>query len=141
MADVIVRSHPERGRSRTFEGVSNAALMGETVDKARLLALKEIELAKAEAKAEIDASVRMAAGLGVAGVCLIMTLTLFLVAAGLALGLTALPDWGAVLIAAGVPLLIGAVAGAVGWASRVKKPMAVTRRSLREDLKWARDVI
>ena len=137
----IVRAHPERGRTQRFEGVGTSELTRQTIDTARMLALKEIELAKAEAKAEIRSTIRMGVGLGVAGVCLIMTATLFLVAGAFGIALSPIPGWAAVLIVSGIPIVVGGIAGIVGWVSRVKKPMEVTRRSLEEGARWARDVI
>ncbi|HEY6099309.1 MAG TPA: phage holin family protein, partial [Anaeromyxobacter sp.] len=63
-----------------------------------------------------------------------------LVAAALALMETGvMPGWAAALAIAGVILAIGAAAGLWGWARRVRKPLEATRRSLREDLRWARE--
>jgi uncharacterized membrane protein YqjE len=117
-------------------------LVTEFARKASLLARKEVELAKAELKADVRAEIRMASGLGVAGLCGIFTVQLLLVAVVLALmEAEVLPGWAAALIVAAVVLAIGTGVGLWGWARRVKKPLDVTRRSLREDVRWAKEQI
>jgi hypothetical protein len=117
-------------------------LVMEAARKASLLARKEVELAKSEVKADIKAEVVMASGLGVAGVCAIITLTLLLVAVAFALQEAGiLRGWLAALLCAAVMLAIGTAAGLVGWAKRVKQPLSVTRRSLKEDVEWAKERI
>ncbi len=84
----------------------------------------------------------MASGLGVAGLCGIFTVELMLVAIVLALmegGVLA--GWAASLLVAAVVLAIGTAVGLWGWARRVKKPLDTTRRSLREDVRWAKEQI
>lgn len=115
-------------------------LVTETARKASQLVKKEIELAKAELRADVRSEIKMASGLGVAGLCAILALELLLVAGVLALmegGV--LPGWAAALIVAGVVLAIGAAAGLWGWARRVRTPLDSTRRSLKEDVRWAKD--
>lgn len=115
-------------------------LVTELARKASLLARKEVELAKAEIKADLRAEIKMASGLGVAGLCGIFTLQLLLVAVVLALmegGV--MPGWGAALLVAAVVLAIGTAIGLWGWAKRVRKPLDVTRRSLQEDVRWAKE--
>jgi uncharacterized membrane protein YqjE len=84
----------------------------------------------------------MAGGLGVAGLCALLTLELLLVAVVLALmegGI--LPGWAAALVVAAVVLAVGTGAGLWGWARRVRTPLDTTRRSLKEDVRWAKDQI
>ena len=38
-------------------------------------------------------------------------------------------------------LLLAIAAGAYGWSKRVKEPLQRTRRSLEEDVKWAKERI
>jgi len=117
-------------------------LVTELARKASLLARKEVELAKVELKADVRTEIRMASGLGVAGLCGIFTIQLLLVAIVLALmegGV--LPGWAASLVVAAVVLAIGTAVGLWGWAGRVKKPLDTTRRSLREDVRWAKEQI
>ena len=117
-------------------------LVGELAKKASLLARKEVELAKAELKADVAREVRMAGGLGVAGLCGLLALELLLVAVVLALmegGV--LPGWAAALVVAAIVLAVGTGAGVWGWARRVRTPLDSSRRSLREDVRWAKEQI
>ncbi len=117
-------------------------LVTELARKASLLARKEVELAKAELKADIRAEMRMAGGLGVAGVCALFTVQLLLTATVLAImqaGL--LPGWAAALVVAAVVLAVGTGVGLWSWARRVRKPLDATRHSLQEDVRWAKERI
>jgi uncharacterized membrane protein YqjE len=110
--------------------------------KASELARAEVALAKAEVKQDLRAEIRMASGLGIAGVCALLTVALLLVSVVFALAESGtLPGWAAALVVAGVVLAIGTVAGLVGWAKRVKTPLDSTRRSLSENVKWAKERI
>jgi O-antigen/teichoic acid export membrane protein len=108
------------------------------VDSATLLAKKEIELAKSELRRDLKAEVSMAKGLGIAGVCALCTLNMFLVAGAFALA-HVVADWAAALIVAAGVLAVGTIAGTVGWKKRVTSPLESTRRSLKEDARWARE--
>jgi uncharacterized membrane protein YqjE len=117
-------------------------LVTELAKKASLLARKEMELAKAELKSDIRAEIKMATGLGVAGLCGIFTVQLLLVAIVFALmegGV--MPGWAASLVVAAVVLAIGTAVGLWGWARRVRKPLDASRRSLQEDVRWAKEQI
>ena len=120
------------------ESMSNRELVGHVIDNATQLAKKEIELAKSELKADIKAELATVKGLGVAGLCALWAVGMMLVAAALALG-TVIPEWAAALIVAGVVLAVGTIAGLVGWKKRVKSPLEATRRSLKEDVLWAKE--
>ena len=125
-----------------LRGMGTRDLVTELARKASELARKEIELAKAEAKADLRSGIKMAGGLGVAGVCALLTIELLLVA--LVLGLMeagVMAGWAAALLVAGVVLAIGAVAGLWGWSKRVKKPLDATRRSVKENVEWAKERI
>lgn len=130
---------PLRARSEALRQMQTRELLSEAGRKASLLVKKEIELAKAEIRTQVRSEVKMASGLGVAGICALIGLEMLLVA--LALGLMeagVLPGWGAALLIAGVVFAIGAAAGLWGWAKRVKKPLEATQRSVKEDVRWAR---
>ena len=117
-------------------------LVTELARKASALARKEVELAKAEVKADLRSEIKMASGLGVAGLCAIFTVQLLLTAIVFALfesGL--LPGWAAALVVAAVVLAAGTAIGLWGWAKRVRKPLDTTRRSLRENARWAKEQI
>ncbi len=110
--------------------------------KAGELARKEVELAKAEVRADVKTELRVAGGLGIAGVCLLMTLQLLLVAVVLALqesGLLA--GWLAALLVAAAVLLVGTATGLTSWKKRVKNPMEATRRSARDGVRWVKEQV
>jgi len=123
-----------------LESMSNKELLQHITQNAVLLAKKEVELAKAELKADLKSEIAMAKGLGVAGLCAIWTVSMILVAVALALG-KVMPEWAAALIVAAAVLLVGTIAGLVGWAKRVKDPLETTRRTLKEDVQWAKERI
>jgi uncharacterized membrane protein YqjE len=125
-----------------LRGASTKDLVTQLAQKASLLAKKEIELAKAELKEDLRSEVKMASGLGVAGVCALVTLQLLLTAIVFALfegGV--LPGWAASLVVAAVVLAIGTAAGLWGWAKRVRKPLDATRRSIHENVRFAKERI
>jgi uncharacterized membrane protein YqjE len=127
---------------RDLKRLPTRDLVGELARTASQMARKEIELAKEEVRADIRAEIKMASGLGVAGVCALVTLTLLLVAIAFALMESgALSGWLATLILAAVVLAIGTVAGLWGWAKRVRQPLATTRHSMKENVRWAKDRI
>ncbi len=55
----------------SIEAMSNRELLAHVIESARLLAKKEIELAKTELRTDLKAELAMAKGLGVAGLCAI----------------------------------------------------------------------
>jgi uncharacterized membrane protein YqjE len=133
---------PPRGAADPLRHMRTRDLVAELARKATLLARKEVELAKAEVKADLRAEIRMASGLGVAGLCGIFTVQLLLVAVVLALmQAEVLPGWAAALVVAAVVLAVGTAVGLWGWARRVKKPLDTSRRSLKEDVRWAKEQI
>ena len=121
-----------------LQSMSNRELIGQVIGSATQLAKKEIELAKAELRADLKAEVATVKGLGVAGLCAIWAVGMMLVACALALGMV-MPEWAAALIVAGAVLAVGTVAGLIGWSKRVKTPLEATRRSLKEDVLWAKE--
>lgn len=117
-------------------------LLGETLRMGRLLARKELELVRAEARQDLRAEAYTAGGLVAAGICALIVVQLLLVAAVLATmesGL--LPGWAAALILAGAVLVVGAVTGWWGWSRRVRKPLDSSRRSVRDGVRWAREQV
>jgi ABC-type multidrug transport system fused ATPase/permease subunit len=128
---------PALARSE-LEQLTNRELIGQITQNAIQLAKREVELAKVELKADLKKEVAMAKGLGVAGLCSIWAVSMMLMACALALA-TVMAGWAAALIVAGGVLLVGTVAGLVGWAKRVQKPMEATLRTLKEDAQWAKE--
>ncbi|MFL5273471.1 MAG: phage holin family protein [Anaeromyxobacteraceae bacterium] len=123
-----------------LRGHSTKQLVAELAAKASLLARKEIALAKSEAKEDLRTEIKMASGLGVAGVCALCTLNLLLVA--IVFGLReaeVMSGWLAALVVAAVVLAIGTIAGLVGWKKRVRQPLDATRRSVEDNVRWAKE--
>ena len=128
-----------RGSSpAALEHMTNRELIGYISQNALQLAKSEVELAKAELKADLKKEVGMVKGLGVAGLCAIWAVSIMLMACALALG-TVMAEWAAALVVAGGVLLVGTVAGLVGWGKRVQKPLETTLRTLKEDARWAKE--
>jgi len=134
-------AHPRSApRTDPLRQMGTRDLVSETARKASQLVKKEVELAKAELRTDLRSEIRMASGLGVAGLCAIAAIELLLVAIVLALmERGVMPGWAAALVVAAVVLAIGAAAGLWGWARRVRKPLDTTRRSLQEDVRWAKE--
>jgi peptidoglycan/LPS O-acetylase OafA/YrhL len=130
---------PTQGADAGFaNGFSTRELLREITAKAALLARKEIELARAEIKHDFESEVATVKALAVAAVFAITTLNLLLVAAVFALT-PYFEGWLAALVVAGSALLVAAVVGAIGWSRRVTHPLERTRRSIEEDVKWAKE--
>ena len=120
--------------------LSTRELVVHLASKASLLARKEVALAKSEVREDLRSEIRMASGLGGAGVCALLVLQLLLVA--LVLGLAeagVLRGWLAALVVAAVVLAVGSVAGLLGWSRRVRQPLGATRRSLTEGMRWVKE--
>jgi Putative Actinobacterial Holin-X, holin superfamily III len=118
--------------------LSNRELIHEITDKASTLVKKEIELAKAEIRADLQSELRMAKALAVAGIAALLGLNALLVAGILALA-TIIPGWAAALIVGGAVLGIAVLLGYVGWRRHVTNPLALTRQTLKEDLQWMKE--
>ncbi|BDG04706.1 phage holin family protein [Anaeromyxobacter oryzae] len=137
-----IPTHPPPPRGAGLRELPTRDLVTEVARKASTLVRKEVELAKAEVRADLRAEIKMASGLGAAGLCAIFTVQLLLTAIVLALmEAEVLPGWAAALIVAAVVLAVGTGIGLWGWAKRVRKPLDTTRRSLQENVRWAKDQI
>jgi hypothetical protein len=122
----------------TAEALSTPELLEEITHHVQSLVTAQVDLAKAELRANLSSEATMVAGIGFAAVAGITTVNLLLVTAILALT-AVLPAWAAGLCVSGAVLLFAAVGGALGWSKRVKRPMARTRRELDEDVKFAKE--
>ncbi len=120
------------------EDLSMRKLVGEITSKAYLLARKEVDLAKAELKEDLRSQLTMIKALAVALVAGIAGVSVLLVAAVLALA-QVIPGWLAALLVGGAVLAIAVAAGLYGWSRRLRNPLDATRRTLREDLQWAKE--
>ena len=127
-----------RPRNAAWQQHSTAGLVREVASKATLLIGKEVELARTELKNDIAAELAMAKGLGVAAVAGSATLNMLLVA--LVFALTPyMAGWAAALAVAGAMLLVTFVAGGIGWHYHVGRPLERTRKTLKEDVQWAKE--
>ncbi|HVY38994.1 MAG TPA: phage holin family protein [Polyangia bacterium] len=106
--------------------------------QAEILVHKQIELAKAELKHDLKAEATAFGGLGVSAVLAVISVTLLLVTGALALSLV-LPAWAAGLIVTGVMLAVTLMVALISWKKRVSTPMSRTRKTLSDDVRWAKE--
>ena len=121
-------------------GPSTRALVGEIGSHLVQLAQSEVELARAELASDVRSGRRAMVGLGVATVAALVGLTLLLVAVVLALA-ALMPGWLAALLVAAVVFGVGAATGYTGWKHRPRSPLALTRKSLKEDWEWLKEQV
>jgi hypothetical protein len=126
------------GETVRTQTLSTRELLAEITGRMTLLARKEIELAKVEIKADLKSEVAMATSLGIAAVAALLGLNLLLVALVLALA-PYVAAWIGALALGGLLLLVALVVGYLGWQRRVSNPLAVTRKTLKEDMQWAKE--
>jgi apolipoprotein N-acyltransferase len=79
-----------------------------------------------------------AAGLSVATIFAFVALNLLFVTAALALA-SSMPGWAAGLIVAGLTLVIALAIGLTAWNKCVIDPLARTRRTIKEDVRWSKE--
>ena len=126
-----------RGRNG---GPGTRELVGEIGSQLVQLAQSEVELARAELASDVRSGRRALLGLGVAMVAALVGVTLLLVSAVLGLALL-VPGWLAALIVAGLVLGAGAGAAYLGWQQRPRSPLALTRKSLKENWEWLKQQV
>ena len=125
-------------RDTTAEQLSLTELVSEISSKAALLVKKEVALARAELREQIASELAVVKALALAAVAGVTTINLLLVAAVFGL-LPYAPGWISALGIAGATLLIAAIAAAVGWRKHVQRALPETRRTLKEDVQWAKE--
>lgn len=124
-------------RSAPAARLSTPALIGQVAHDVEWLVKTQIALAQAELRQDFANETKMVAGFGVAGLAALSTLNLLLVTAILALSV-AMPAWKAGLAVAGSTLFIAVTAGVIGWRKRVRRPLAMTRHEIDEEVTWAK---
>ncbi len=120
------------------ETLSTRELLADITGKVSLLVKKEVELATTEVKADLQKELAMVKLLGASVVAALLGLNMLLVAAVFALAVK-MPGWVAALVVGGIVLLVAAVLGSIGWSRRVTAPLAMTRKTLKEDVQWAKE--
>jgi len=120
------------------QSLSTRQLLTRLLETISLLVKKEVELARAELKADLRAELDMVKLLVAAGVVAVFGVTMLLVSAVFALTIW-IPGWLAALGVAVLLLAIGGLLALVGWKRRVGAPLAVTRKTVKEDVQWAKE--
>jgi len=118
--------------------LSTAELVKAIAGEVTTLGKKHVALARSELEANLRSEVKVASGLGVAGVGAIITVTLFLVTAILALA-NVMPAWAAGLGVSGFMLVVVAVIAGVSWSRRLRTPLAHTRHELSENVRFTKE--
>jgi hypothetical protein len=118
--------------------LSTPALIEAITKKAYLLAQKEIALARAELAEDVRSELAMLKWLVGAGALALVGVTVLLVAGVLALAPYVQP-WLAALVLGGAVLAAAAGLGFYGWQRRVQSPLDVTRKSLKDNWRWAKE--
>lgn len=117
--------------------LSTRELVAAVTATATELVKQEIELARLELKRDLEAQLAAAIWLGVAAVGALMVLAMLLVTAVFGFA-NVVAGWGAALIVAGIVAGPTALAALIGWLKLVKNPLETTRKTLKEDLEWAK---
>ena len=120
------------------QSLSTRQLFTRLLETVSLLVTKEVELARAEIKADLKAELDMVKLLVAAGMVAVFGVNMLLVSAVFALTVW-VPGWLAALGVAVLLLAIGGLLALIGWKRRVSAPLAVTRRTVKEDVQWAKE--
>jgi uncharacterized membrane protein YqjE len=120
-----------------LEQASTVDLVKEALDEAKELVRLEVEIAKDEVKQEVAQTKKAAIGFGVALAFALVVLSLLAVAIVLAVGGTA----GAALAVAAVFLVLGGIAGYVGYSMIPKKPLDKTLSRVKRDVNQLKEHI
>ena len=118
--------------------LSTPELVKELAAHLGTLVRKQIELAKAELRADLRAEILTARTLGIAALAALIAVNLLLVTAALVLSLM-MPAWLAGLIVTGFALAVAAVTAGIGWSRRLRKPLARSRHALEEDVRITKE--
>ncbi|HEX4406539.1 MAG TPA: phage holin family protein [Polyangia bacterium] len=118
--------------------LSTPELLEEIVRQSKHLVTAQIDLAKAELRADLSREQSMIAGLSVAALAGLLAIALLLVTGILGLAMV-LPAWLAGLCVSGAVIIVAVIAGAMGWGKRVQRPLARTRHELEQDVKFAKE--
>jgi len=137
-SETLMASPIEKAGAARARLLSTRELLVDITSKVSLLVKKEVELATMEVKTDLQKELSMVKALAAAAVAGLLGLNMLLVAAVFALAMK-MPGWVAALVVGGVVLLVAAVLGSIGWSRRVTNPLAMTRKTLKEDVQWAKE--
>ena len=118
--------------------LSTGELLSRILHTASQLVSTEMALAREEGKVNLEAAFATVKWLVVAGVLGLAGVNLLLVAAVFALA-HVIAAWLAAVLVGGVILVISAIVAYIGWQRRVTRPLAVTRKTLTEDMQWVKE--
>ena len=121
-----------------WEQRSTADLVREIASKTTALVGKEVELARVELKNDFRSELATLKSFAVAAVAAMLMLDALLIAGVIAL-MPYVDGRLAALAIAGAFLLIALAAAAIGWRHHVKKPLARTRKTIEQDVQWAKE--
>lgn len=120
------------------QSLSTRQLLTQLLETVSLLVTKEVELARAELKANLKTELDMVKLIAAGGIVAVFGVNMLLVAAVFALTVW-MPGWMAALGVAVLLLAIATLLGLVGWNRRVSAPLALTRKTVKEDVQWAKE--
>ena len=120
------------------QSLSTRQLLAQLLETVSLLVTKEVELARAELKTDLNRELDMVKLLAAGGIVALFGVNMLLVAAVFALTVW-MPGWMAALGAAVLLLAIAGLLAFIGWKRRVSAPLALTRKTMKEDVQWAKE--
>jgi hypothetical protein len=139
---VVYAAPPSRPRGTPPTGtpaaLSTPQLLSAISRETQELLKTQLELVKAEMKADLARELSMVKGLGVAALAVLAGVNLLLVTAVFALART-MPGWLAGLLLTAVVWLAGAGAAFYAWRVRVRKPLERSRRAVEQDVHWMKE--
>ncbi len=118
--------------------LSTPQLIARIAEAGTLLVEKEVALAREELKSDVRAeigSAKLFAGALVAG---LIGVTVLLIAGVFVLSWW-MPPWAAALTVGGLLLAVSVTLGLLGWGRLVRAPLAITRKTVTEDLQWVKE--
>ena len=125
-------------RDRPLQGAGIGELFGQLIHQTTDLLKAELELARAETRAGIQSAISRIGMMLAAAVFGMVAVGCFAASLVLALA-TRLEPWSAALIVGGVLMVVALGVVMAARSIGEKKPLAKTRKTLKEDVQWAKD--
>jgi hypothetical protein len=135
-AGQLPRGTPPAGMPATL---SAAQILTEISRETQALMKTQVDLVKAELRADLSRETSMVKGFGVSALAALVGLNLLLVAGVLALADTMMPAWLAALVFTAVAWLVAAAAAVFAWHMRVRKPLEKSRNAIDQDVRWMKE--